>query len=124
MKGLDKSQIKRRDEIVAALRAKAGEVEAAEEAAQAAITALNDVVEEYNDLVTEANDFVIDVAGEARDHIDERSERWAESDRGQEVTGWVEEWESADFDPLDLAELTFGFDPAAADDLESLPDNV
>lgn len=125
MKGLSKGQIKQRDEIAAKLRDKADDVNSAEEAVQEAIERLNEVVREYNDLVTEANDFVVEVAGEGRDYIDEKSERWQEGDRGQEVAGFVEEWEGVELDEVEEAELQFDFgERDAAEDLESLPDTI
>lgn len=32
---------------------------------------------------------------DARAEWDEKSEKWQESDRGQEVNGWIDEWENA-----------------------------
>lgn len=50
-------------------------------------------VERYNTAVFELNEVRGEVAGLIQEYIDERSERWQESERGDLYTQWLDSWE-------------------------------
>lgn len=87
----------RRDEIVADLRKQYTALE----------EALNQEPLDREKLVLAASIFVVatedaetfreEVAERLREEYDERSEKWHEGDRGEEVDTFIDEWESADF---------------------------
>jgi len=60
----------------------------------------------YNEVIVEANDFVEEVSGEIRGYIDERTEKWQESERGQAFEEWSSAWEDA-LDEVEIEEPEF-----------------
>jgi uncharacterized protein with von Willebrand factor type A (vWA) domain len=94
---LTKTQITRRDELVAKL-------EAAEEKLHEAVGSFNDkmqalydeevqpVLEAHNDLVAEANELREEIGGEQNDYLSGRSEKWLEGERGQAYQEWIDAW--------------------------------
>lgn len=65
---------------------------------QAALTmaheTLTAAIDAYNAVVEDAEAFITGVAEDFRSAWDEKSERWQESDRGQEVGEFIETWEA------------------------------
>lgn len=59
-------------------------------------------LESYNDVVSEVSGFKDDVAGQIQEYIDERSEKWPETDNGQAITSWHDEVENFETEPLEL----------------------
>jgi hypothetical protein len=55
----------------------------------------------HNETIQKAAAFVESVAEEFRDVYDERSERWQESEAGQQALAFVEEWENARLEEVD-----------------------
>lgn len=125
---LDKSQISERDNLIDELRERGQKL-------QDAVIAYNDVMEEqkdtliqllneYNGIMEEARTFAATVAGNAQEAYDEKSDNWKESENGEKVNSFIEDWENADLfdheiefpDPID-PEL-----PDHADTLENLPE--
>lgn len=77
----------------------------------------------FNDTIEAAREWLEAVKDEAQQAFDERSERWQESDRGQNYQSWIEaldpSLEAVEIDFPEDVELS-GDDPA--DMLEQVPD--
>lgn len=125
---LTKQQVVQKAELVARLNAAREKlVEAIEEFNARLVEAYGDVeavARSYNDIVEEAAALRDDVVEEGRSYFDERSETWQESERGVECSGWLDEWEGAVLDPVDVW-MPDGIeepDTDGADILDRLPD--
>jgi uncharacterized protein with NRDE domain len=110
-------QVKQRAAIVEAINGKHADLEQAVNAFNAAITEhfekVQAAVDAYNESVSDAQSFMEEVATDIRSYIEDRSEKWQESDKGQEYSGWADEWEGT----LDTAEI------GPPEEIE-VPDNV
>ena len=104
VKKLTLAQCKERDAIIAEV----GEAARALEAA----------AEHYNDVLGKARDFRDTVTAKMEDYIDARSETWLASYSAEEYRSWVETWNEADFDDIELPELPH------KETLEDLADNL
>lgn len=93
MKKLSKDEEKRRSELSEELKKIAAEVDEAVVAANNAIDKVNDIIERYNNVVGEANGFREDIVNAIESYMDERSEKWHESDRASSYEDWKQEWE-------------------------------
>jgi hypothetical protein len=80
---------------------------------------LNPAIAEYNGILNDADEFRNEIVGRMDDYANARSEKWTESETGQNFISWQDEWEQLDFQEMpDVPEMDFdGFD--AADDLEA-----
>jgi len=67
-----------------------------------ALALVNAAIEAHNVRVQDAAAFVNRVADGLRDEYDEKSERWQESDAGQQALAMVEAWEEADLNNVPL----------------------
>jgi hypothetical protein len=74
---------------------------AAIEEADAAVSA---AITDYNGALSDAKTFVEEVAERLRGEYDEKSEKWQESDRAQEVNEFIEQWENVDMEDVDESE--------------------
>jgi hypothetical protein len=123
---LTRSEQNRRDELVSELQSHLSLLE----------TAINQDPPDSKQISTNAALFVVsleeaeqfreEVAERLREEFDERSEKWQESDKGDEVSSFIDEWESADFsDPgVDLMDPDISGLDEFADNLEALPTEV
>lgn len=126
---LAKNVEKERDEIIDKLKA-------AETALSEAVVKYNETMTEafaplatardtYNAAVDEAREWAGNVASELRGEIEEKSERWRESDKGTDAESMAEEWEGYDPENVEMEEPEDIEDPvetlAPGDDLEALP---
>lgn len=89
------------------------------------VEALRPPVEEaitgYNSILAKVRDFTSGIAARGREELDNKSEKWLESDTGQSAEEWTESWETVELDDIDFQwpdELTIDLD----DYLESLED--
>ena len=103
MKKLSKDQVKRKAEIVQRLAIQEDVIETALEA--------------YNEAVVDAQSFVEEVIQEQEDYKAERSEKWSDSDAGEQYACWSDAWSTESFESVEL-ELDH------AERLEALPDEV
>jgi hypothetical protein len=103
---LNKAQQKRRDGLESALTENATNLERVVENFNEAIAAawekVEDAVSGYNDVLTEAREFRDEIVGAMQDEMSNKSEKWQESERASEVQSWVEEWEGAELDDVEL----------------------
>ena len=129
MKTIPKEMRKTKDELVEKLR------EAAEQVTEAVNTFNNTLSEErakveaaleqYNEVLVEAECFRDEATADMDSYFSERSEKWQESDAGQNYEAWQSTWENTDFVEVvvDFPEEVGEPDMAAADELEQLPDD-
>lgn len=83
------------------------------EALNTAHAAMVEAIRAYNAALAVAATFAEKIATERREEWDGRSERWQESDAGQNAATFVEEWEGFETEEIDEPEN-------AADELEAL----
>jgi hypothetical protein len=70
---------------------------------QAAHDELTGAVVNYNQELAALRDFCNEISEENRSAFDEKTERWQEGDKGQEIDEWIQQWENLDL-PDDLDE--------------------
>ena len=129
MKNLSKTQQKELSDLVERLRDSSDLITAAvtkfNETMTFAWDGVAGALEAYNSVIQEANAFREQVAADQQSYIDDRSEKWQESDAGQAYEAWKQEWEGTldelQMDPPQEAEEP---DLSAADTLEGLPEQV
>lgn len=120
---LTRQELNRRDEIVNDLRSKLTLLEQTLEQDPQNPDDTTNAAAVFTVVVNEAEEFRDEVATRLREEFDNRSEKWQESDAGDEASGLIDEWESADFSSCDLDLLDPEIDglESYADDLEALP---
>lgn len=95
---------------------------------------VEEAVDEYNSAVEDAEQFRTDITSEMEDYRADRSEKWQESDAGQQYQEWVSAWEEelrvieiSRPDPIDADEpeaLSLDDFEDAAESLENYPDSA
>lgn len=106
MKALDKKQVARRDAIAASIQMAAGRLRDAIELFDAEVESMfasrvSAEVETYNALLEQAEELRDEVHSEAEAYADDRSEKWVDSDAGQQHSVWRDEW-SSEIGPVDI----------------------
>lgn len=94
---------------------------------------LDGVQEDLNASVEQAQTLVTEVTGNMECYYDDRSEKWRESDKGEQYQEWISVWENTDLEvgelapaelyppePLDLPEI----EPEEFTNLPATPDEV
>lgn len=104
MMKLSKAEIDQRDDHVSALKKAKEEIDDLAEGINESIDDLNEKIAEYNQLLGAAGTFTKEIAQQQSDYIDDKSERWQESDRGQEYSSWKDEWEDYDHEEINDVE--------------------
>jgi hypothetical protein len=124
---LTKDESARRDKILGELQTERSKLEDAISVYNANVEDLKNPVvaalEQYNAVVEEARGFAEDVANQAEQDYDDKSDKWQEGDKGQAASGWKDEWENADFQEFEIEfpdELPSDL-PEHAETLENLP---
>jgi tRNA U54 and U55 pseudouridine synthase Pus10 len=132
MTKLNKKQIKEQAEIVAEIR-KSGEalqtaVRAYDVDKTSSWEAIRAAQKAYNETADKACEFCSNIAEQIGAYMDERSEKWQDSDKGQAFSDWKDAWESFECDPVecdnieDFEEWAQEWDAQAAEYLEELMD--
>jgi len=85
------------------------------------IAALNEQIQRYNNVLKNARDFRDGVVQSMHDHFDGEPEKWREGDDGEAYSSWLDEWESAELNSLDLVEQPEVADQEHAAVLDELP---
>ena len=97
MKKISKDQIKRRDELQGKLQSLMADLETACEAYNEALrekwSAIDDALGAYNEAIGEVNEWQQEIASDIQSYMDDRSEKWLESDKASEYESWREEFE-------------------------------
>jgi hypothetical protein len=106
MKRLSTEQEKTKRRLLAAALHQRDKLEQQVEAYNAAVAAawekLAAAIEDVNAALAELNDFIGGVTGDMEAYADGRSERWQESDAGQNYLAWKDQWLAATLDDVDL----------------------
>jgi hypothetical protein len=127
MKALTKAMREEREALAAELRERFSTLEMY---AQCFNTTMQDAwgpvktaMEQYNAVVEKVNDWKSAIAAEIQTYIDERSEQWQDSARGQVYQDWLNAYGYDDLDPvtLDLPASLDLSDGDQTDLLEALP---
>jgi hypothetical protein len=127
---LDKQEIARRERLVGELTEARGKLQDAVSVFNAAVEELKApllaALESYNEVIEETRGFVEDIASAADGQFDDKSEKWQEGDKGQQVREWIDAWQN---EPFDAIELSFPEELALEDEesdhdgrLENLPE--
>lgn len=77
----------------------------------------------YNSILAKVRDFTSGISARGREELDNKSEKWLESDTGQSAEEWTESWETVELDDIDFQwpdELTIDLDDYL-ENLEDLP---
>jgi hypothetical protein len=110
MQKLTKEQVARKRELVDKLSGAGQELQAAiiayNEKCEAEFSSVREAIDDYQTVVDEARSFAEEIAGDIAGYMDEKSEKWLESDRGQAFEQWKSEWENIDIYDVDLDEPT------------------
>jgi DNA repair exonuclease SbcCD ATPase subunit len=97
MKKISKDQIKRRDELQGKLQSLMADLETACEAYNETLrekwSAIDDALGAYNEAIGEVNEWQKEIASDIQSYMDDRSEKWLESDKASEYESWREEFE-------------------------------
>lgn len=93
MTKFNKTQITERDALASIARDRRDNLEKAIDALNDAIKdtlwpAIETAKDEYNEAIQNINAWMEDRASEVSEYIDNKSEKWQEGDKGQQVTSW------------------------------------
>jgi hypothetical protein len=121
MKKLNKEQEKTRADLVARLTIAAADIDKKLVEVNAMISdLLNPAIETYNAVVSDIESFRDEIVGEMDTYIGERSEKWTESDAGQNYESWKSDWESYDTTALDTIDEIESPETEHGNELEQL----
>jgi hypothetical protein len=129
VKKLDKQQRERKAELLEAAFA-------AREALNAAVARFNELMaqewagvekeaEALNAAISDLTSFRDEVMQSMEDYAGERSEKWQESEAGQNYAAWMEQWEGLRVDEVELERPADVDEPDVdLDDFDQLPEEV
>ena len=122
MKKLTKEQDETRMRLVNELRTIEEEVTDAHGKVISELEAANAVIAKYNEKVAEAEAWRDEVTTDMQSYVDERSDKWQESEAGTEYQEWQDSFAELEFNTLE--ELTLSDLPefALAQQIEDLTD--
>jgi hypothetical protein len=105
MTKLTKAELTQRDAAAQTLQDRYTDLMAAIEAYNNAISAhwtpVETALADYNEAINEANAWKQDRAQEMQDYIEDKSEKWQESDKAQQLTAWKEQYEE-EFEQVEI----------------------
>ncbi len=124
---LDKNGVSERDDLIGQLQDKHRQLEEYIETANSRIQEINEElavkVREYNEVRDEVTTFVSQRAEDWREEFDGKSEKWQESDVGQDAENHISSWENFTMDALeDITVDSLEVPNDDSDDLAALPD--
>lgn len=79
-------------------------VNAYNEAMAKAFEAVAAARDAYNEAVSDARGMVEDLVSDRRSEWEDKSEKWQESDKGQDAERWISEWEGIDLEEVEVSE--------------------
>ncbi len=104
MKALTREDVKRKTELLKAI--------------QEAESNICSAIEVLNSAIQEANEFKAEITDRQQEYMDERSEKWMESDAASEYEAWMDQW-SEELEEIDEFELG-----TASDTFENTPNRL
>jgi len=128
MKALSKDQSKQKGTLIDDIRTAHAELGTAVIEYNAAMEKAKDEVQgklnALNEKLQEAGEWVGGITSDMQSYYDEKSERWQESEPGQNYSSWKEDHESLSFDEveIDFPEDLELPDCGVADELDGLSD--
>lgn len=122
MKKLSKDDRATRDRLMADLEIKAAAIEEAWSMVEGAHEQLGLAMSEYNSIVADAVLWRDEMVQQMTDYQSDRSEKWQEGDAGQAYQGWLDEWESADLDAIEIPDLPDQPECPHRDVIDNLPE--
>ena len=106
MKVLPKNMVNERDTLCTRLRTTFRILESAVETYNETLAAhwkpVDAAIHAYNAVQADVNEWQETVAGDIQSSIDDHSNRWRESERGQEYIRWQQAYENTDLETVDL----------------------
>jgi|SRR5215471_14508371 len=121
MKKLSKDDLKRRDELVQKLATAFAEVETVyDEVNTLIIDKLSNAVGKYNDILGEVASFRDEIVGKMDEYVEERSDKWRESDAGENYESWKADWENFSTEELEVPDGLDAPEGIHSDELEAL----
>jgi seryl-tRNA synthetase len=84
---------------------------------------VEEAVTEFNNLLGEIRQLVSDIVTRGNESIDQKSDKWQESEKGEAAREWVDAWDGLDLSDLDFSwpdELEIDV-PEYDSELEDLP---
>ena len=126
MKSLTKTHLSERDKIIDRINEAQTELEEKldeyTEVTSRLQDGIGDALVAYNETLAEARQFIDNIAGEAESVMEDRSEKWQESDAGKAYQEWIDEWRGAVIDDVEIDFPSIeGSDLDAVSILEDLP---
>lgn len=118
MRQLSKTDVKERDELVSYLRTKSEIVHDRVQEANEAIQRLNEAIQDYNATICDANEWAQQIVNQMEDFKDAKSEKWQDSDTGQQYDSWLQSW-ADNLNEVDEVDDISAPDMDAADELEN-----
>ena len=64
--------------------------------------ALDTALNAHNEKLTELRDFSNDIVSEIQEYMDERSDKWQESENGERYAEWKSSWEDLEFEHIEI----------------------
>jgi len=104
MKELSKEEKGHLEDFVTELNANTAEIDATREKANAAIDEYNDALQAYNNTLKNVRDFQTSILKKMEEYMESKPEDWTETTEGSEYEDWHNNWEQADFEPLELVD--------------------
>jgi hypothetical protein len=102
MKRLTKTDSEQQDSLVRNLNEKAEAVKEVIARINSIIAdELNPAISDYNSIITDADEFRNEIVGRMDDYVNERSEKWSESEVGENYSSWKDEWENLQLDEIE-----------------------
>jgi uncharacterized protein with von Willebrand factor type A (vWA) domain len=122
MKALSKDELEQRAALIERWKEKLAAVEEQRAKVDEMIDDLNRMVDEANEVIDDARRWAEDIARVIDEYIDERSEKWQESERGEAYAQWRAEYENLQTEDMDHFALEENPQPDLETDLENLPE--
>ena len=107
MKKLTKAQLKEHGELATDLKEKA--------------EAFYDAAEEFNQAIANATEFRDGIVAAQDEYIENRSEKWPESEAGEQYIAWKDAWEGLSIEEVPSRDDASAIDPEEFENLPSEP---
>lgn len=103
MKSLSKKDLKEKDEFIKLLGDKTETINDRVQEVNEAIQRLNEAIDDYNGTIQDVNRWAQDLVSQMETYRDARSEKWIDSDVGQQYDSWIQSW-ADDLNEMDEVE--------------------